>query len=169
VKDVYNKSGTIQSTKFTCDVVSPNVIPLYHAVNTILRSSGAPTYGYKHARVDDLRDVKAIVAVLLEQKVFSYTPGRDISVEAHLRAIPAVDLYCAGADALAQGNVLDRYVTMKLAHSAGEAGGLEQEHTSSGEGMDEESDGIFGTRELIWSFGDEGADGEQSDEFSIWE
>jgi hypothetical protein len=45
VKNVYNQSGTIQSTKFTCDIVSPNVIPLYHAVNSILHGSGAPSYG----------------------------------------------------------------------------------------------------------------------------
>jgi hypothetical protein len=175
VKSVYNQSGTIRSTNFTCEIVSPNVIPLHHAVNNVLQSSGAPTYGYKHARVDDQRDVKAIVSHLLEQKVFTYTPGRDVTTDKNLRAIPATDLYCKGVDALTEGDVLERYVRMKLAHKAGEAGGLEREHDSEGPGPDPEdedgeSGGIFGDREPTWTFGEEGDEGaEGGGEFSVWD
>jgi hypothetical protein len=50
VEDVYNASGTIQSSNFTLNVVSPNVS------RKVLESSGAPTYGYKHARVISLKN-----------------------------------------------------------------------------------------------------------------
>jgi hypothetical protein len=175
VKSVYNQSGTIRSTNFTCEIVSPNVIPLHHAVNNVLQSSGAPTYGYKHAQVDDQRDVRAIVSHLLEQKVFTYTPGRDVTTDKNLRAIPATDLYCKGVDALAEGDVLERYIRMKLAHKAGEAGGLEREQDSEVPGPDSEeedgeSGGIFGNREPTWSFGEEGDEGaEGGGEFSVWD
>jgi hypothetical protein len=175
VKSVYNQSGTIRSTNFTCEFVSPNVIPLHHAVNNVLQSSGAPTYGYKHAQVDDQRDVRAIVSHLLEQKVFTYTPGRDVTTDKNLRAIPATDLYCKGVDALADGDVLERYIRMKLAHKAGEAGGLEREQDSEVPGPDSEeedgeSGGIFGNREPTWSFGEEGDEGaEGGGEFSVWD
>jgi hypothetical protein len=156
VKDVYNASGTFQSTKFTCDVISPNVIPLHHATHTVLQSSGAPTYGYKHARVDDQRDVKAIVSHLLEQKVFSFTPGRDLSTDKNLRAIPATDLYSAGVDAIHEGDVLDRYVQTKLAHCAGAAGPLESDE---GESAEQGAEGIFGSQEPTWSFDQDGDEG----------
>jgi hypothetical protein len=156
VKDVYNASGTFQSTKFTCDIISPNVIPLHYATHTVLQSSGAPTYGYKHARVDDQRDVKAIVSHLLEQKVFTYTPGRDVSTDKNLRAIPATDLYSAGVDALHNGDVLDRYVQMKQSHLAGASGGLEVDEGDSAaaaaEGAEGAPEGLFGAQEPTWSF-----------------
>jgi hypothetical protein len=173
VKSVYNPTGTIRSTNFTCEIVSPNVIPLHHAVNNILQSSGAPTYGYKHARVDDQRDVRAIVSHLLEQKVFTYTPGRDVTTDTNLRAIPATDLYCKGADAIAEGDVLQRYIRMKLAHEAGEVGSLEQEQeVPAPDSVDEdgESGGLFGNREPTWTLGEEGYEGaEGGDEFSVWD
>jgi hypothetical protein len=156
VKDVYNASGTFQSTKFTCDVISPNVIPLHQASHKVLRSSGAPTYGYKHAQVDDERDVKAIVCHLLEQKVFTCTPGRDLSTDKNLRAIPATDLYSGGVDALHNGDVLDRYVQMKLAHLAGAAGELDgDEGDSAAAGAAEGGpEGLFGSQQPTWSFDD---------------
>jgi hypothetical protein len=155
VKDVYNASGTFQSTKFTCDVISPNVIPLHQASHKVLHSSGAPTYGYKHARVDDQRDVKAIVSHLLEQKVFSFTPGRDISTDKNLRAIPETDLYSAGVDAIHDGDILDRYVQSKLAHRAGAVGALEPEE---GESAEDGAEGLFGSQEPTWSFDQDGAE-----------
>jgi hypothetical protein len=161
VKDVYNASGTFQSTKFTCDVISPNVIPLHQASHKVLHSSGAPTYGYKHARVDDQRDVKAIVSHLLEQKVFSFTPGRDISTDKNLRAIPATDLYSAGVDAIHDGDILDRYVQSKLAHRAGAVGGLEPEE---GEFAEQGAEGLFGSQEPTWSFDQDGAE-----DFTLWD
>jgi hypothetical protein len=168
VKNVYNQSGTIQSTKFTCDIVSPNVIPLYHAVNAIMQSSGAPTYGYKHARVDDQQDVKTIVSHLLEQKVFTYTPGRDVATDKHLQAIPATDLYSSGADALSNADVLDRYKAMKMAHRAGELRGLEPEDASLVD-VEGELDGLLGTREPSWTLGEDGVDGEDSGDLSVWQ
>jgi hypothetical protein len=159
VKDVYNGSGTFQSTKFTCDVISPNVIPLHQASHKVLHSSGAPTYGYKHARVDDQRDVKAIVSHLLEQKVFKYSPGRDISTDKNLRAIPATDLYSAGVDELNVGDVLDRYVQAKLAHSAGAAGTVLEPKGGESAGADGGPEGLFGYEEPIWSFDQDEADG----------
>jgi hypothetical protein len=69
VKNLYNASGTIQSTKFTCEIISPNVIPLHHTRHNVLRTSGAPTYGYKHTKPDDMRDIRAIVSQLIEEKV----------------------------------------------------------------------------------------------------
>jgi hypothetical protein len=158
VKDVYNASGTFQSTKFTCDVISPNVIPLHQASHKVLHSSGAPTYGYKHARVDDERDVKAIVSHLLEQKVFKYSPGRDISTDKNLRAIPATDLYSAGVDELHVGDVLERYVQGKLAHLAGAAGGLEAEGAESA-AAEGGAEGLFGSQEPTWSFDEDGPEG----------
>jgi hypothetical protein len=171
VKSVYNPTGTIRSTNFTCEIVSPNVIPLHHAVNNILQSSGAPTYGYKHARVDDQRDVRAIVSHLLEQKVFTHTPGRDVTTDKNMRAIPATDLYCKGVDALAEGDVLERYVRMKLAHKAGEVGGLGGEDSEVlGPNSEGEDGGIFGNQEPTWTFGEEGEDdAEGGGEFSVWD
>jgi hypothetical protein len=156
VKDVYNASGTIQSTKFTCDVVSPNVIPLHHASRNVLASSGAPTYGYKHARVDDKRDVKAILNQLLEENVFSYTPRRESAENDNLRAIPGSDLYCAGVDAIHNGDVLERYVKRKLALRAGELGGLDEESGVAATAYDADSevdrlDGLFSSHEPMWS------------------
>jgi hypothetical protein len=158
VKDVYNASGTIQSTKFTCDIVSPNVIPLHHAARNILESSGAPTYGYKHARVDDKRDVKTILRQLLEEKVFSYTPGREAAAGENLRAIPSRDLYCTGVDAIQNGHVLERYVAKKAALSAGELQGLDQETGATGEYVDPVGglDGLFTSQEPMWAFEEEG-------------
>jgi hypothetical protein len=98
--------------------------------------------------------------MLLEQKVFKYSPGRDISTDKNLRAIPATDLYSAGVDELNVGDVLDRYVQAKLAHRAGaaEAGGLEPE---GGEPADAEqgAEGLFGSQEPIWSFEQDEAEG----------
>jgi hypothetical protein len=84
------------------------------------------------------------------------------------RAIPAKDLYSAGADALSNGNVLDRYITMKLAHKAGELGGLEPEQRLSGE-TEGDSDGLLGSREPSWTLGEQGGDGDDIDEFSFWD
>jgi hypothetical protein len=166
VKDMYNVSGSMQSTKFTCEVISPNVIPLHHAAQNVLRSSGAPTYGYKHSRVDDKRDVKAILQHLLKEKVFCYTPGREVEVSENIRAIPSKDLYSSGIAALNDGVVLARYVKKKLAQSAGEAGGVEdaiednEPVDADDDGEDHEQGGLFGSQEPEWSFGDseDGAD-----------
>jgi hypothetical protein len=157
VKDLYNTSGTIQSTKFTCEVVSPNVIPLHHASRNVLDSSGAPTYGYKHARVDDKRDVKAILGQLLEERVFSYNPGRQTTTNENLRAIPSKDLYCAGVDAIHNGDVIERYVKKKYALSAGELGAIDEDREAEDCEGDPEGglDGLFANREPTWSM-DEG-------------
>jgi hypothetical protein len=155
VKDLYNASGTFQSTKFTCDIVSPNVIPLHHASRNVLDSSGAPTYGYKHARVDDKRDVKAIVSHLLEEKVFSYTPERETSTSENLRAIPSTDLYSIGVEAIHNGDVLERYVRKKVALSAGELGVLNEGSGANADDVDpevHELEGLFSSDEPIWSF-----------------
>jgi hypothetical protein len=155
VKDVYNPSGTIQSSNFTLNIVSPNVIPLHHASRNVLESSGAPTYGYKHARVDDTRDIRAIVSQLLEEKVFCYTPGRETTIEEDLRSIPSTDLYCRGVDAIRGGVVLERYVQKKLALIAGELGGFDDEGGATSNDMDaacEEQEGLFSSREPRWSF-----------------
>jgi hypothetical protein len=151
VKDLYNASGTIQSTKFTCEVISPNVIPLHHARHNVLRTSGAPTYGYKHTKPDDKRDIKAIVAQLLEEKVFRYTPGRDQSTDENLRATPSRDLYCGGVDAIHKGDVLEKYVKRKLAHIAGEVADDGEETGDSNVSQDS----LFGEREVMWTMEDD--------------
>jgi hypothetical protein len=157
VKDVYNTSGTIQSSNFTLNVVSPNVIPLHHASRKVLESSGAPTYGYKHARVDDTRDIKAIVSQVLDEKVFCYTPGRETTIDEDLRSIPSTDLYSAGVDAIRGGVVLERYVLKKLALIAGELGGFDDEGGANDlDTASEEQDGLFSSREPRWSFDEEG-------------
>jgi hypothetical protein len=160
VEDVYNASGTIQSSNFTLNVVSPNVIPLHHAPRKVLESSGAPTYlsTYKHARVDDTRDIKAIVSQLLDEKVFCYTPGRETTIDEDLRSIPSTDLYCAGVDAIRGGVVLERYVQKKLALIAGELGGFDDEGAATSNDVDaasEEQEGLFSSREPRWSFDEE--------------
>jgi hypothetical protein len=158
VKDVYNTSGTIQSSNFTLNVVSPNVIPLHHASRKVLESSGAPTYGYKHARVDDTRDVKAIVSHLLDEKVFCYTPGRESTIDEDLRSIPSTDLYSTGVDAIRGGVVLERYIEKKLALIAGELGGFDDEGAANLNDVDaaiEEQEGLFSSREPRWSFDEE--------------
>jgi hypothetical protein len=155
VKDLYNASGTIQSTKFTCEVISPNVIPLHNARRSVLQSSRAPTYGYKHTQPDDKRDVMAIVSLLLEEKVFCYTPGRDISTDENLRAIPSRDLYWSGLEAIHKGDVLEKYVKKKLAHMAGDAAGIDGEITGAGDSdVSMDSDTLFGEREVMWSMDD---------------
>jgi hypothetical protein len=164
VKDMYNVSGSMQSINFTCEVISPNVIPLHHAAQNVLRSSGAPTYGYKHSRVDDKKDVKAILEHLLKEKVFCYTPGREVDVSENIRAIPSKDLYSTGFAALEAGHVLTSYVKKKLARSAGEAEGMEDVDDSDpvdvdDGGGDQEEGGIFGSQEPEWAFGeDDGVD-----------
>jgi hypothetical protein len=150
VKDLYNPSGTFQSTKFSCEVISPNVIPLHHASRNVLDSSGAPTYGSKHARVDDKRDVKAIVSQLLDENVFKYSPGRETMTNENLRAIPSTDLYSAGAEALYNGDVLERYVERKLALRAGDLGVFDEDREADDVGLDEHG-GLFASREPIWS------------------
>jgi hypothetical protein len=158
VKDVYNASGTLQSTNFTLNIVSPNVIPLHHASRNVLESSGAPTYGYKHARVDDTRDIKAIVSQLMDEKVFCYTPGRETTINEDLRAIPSTDLYCTGVDAIRGGGVLEQYVKKKLALIAGELGGFDDEGGTTSNDVDpanEEQDGLFSSREPRWSLDEE--------------
>jgi hypothetical protein len=153
VKDLYNASGTIQSTKFTCEIISPNVIPLHHARHNVLRTSGAPTYGYKHTQPDDQRDIRAIVSQLVEEKVFCYTPGRDLSTDENLRATPSRDLYCGGVDAIHNGDVLEKYVKKKLAHIAGEAVGIDG--GEAGTGDSDVMDSLFGEREVMWSMDDD--------------
>jgi hypothetical protein len=111
--------------------------------------------------------VKAIVSHLLEQDVFTYSPGRDMATDVHLRAIPATDLYGAGADAIANGDAVSRYIATKLAHRAGESGGLDPEHGPSGD-VGEGSDGLFSSREPTWSF-EEGTEGANSEGFSVWD
>jgi hypothetical protein len=158
VKDVYNTSGTIQSSNFTLNIVSPNVIPLHHASRKVLESSGAPTYGYKHARVDDTRDVKAIVSQLLDEKVFCYTPGRESTIDEDLRSIPSTDLYTTGVDAIRGGVVWERYIEKKLALIAGELGGFDDEGAANLNDVDaaiEEQEGLFSSREPRWSFDEE--------------
>jgi hypothetical protein len=155
VKDVYNASGTLQSTNLTVNIVSPNVIPLHHASRNVLESSGAPTYGYKHARVDDTRDIKAIVSQLMDEKVFCYTPGRETTINEALRAIPSTDLYCTGVDAIRGGGVLEQYVKKKLALIAGELGGFDDEGGATSNDVDpanEEQEGLFSSGEPRWSF-----------------
>jgi hypothetical protein len=60
-----------------------------------------------------------------DPETFSYTPGREAAAGENLRAIPSRDLYCTGVDAIRNGQ--------KVALSAGELEGLDQETGATGE------------------------------------
>jgi hypothetical protein len=96
VKDIYNPTGSMQSTKFTCETISPNVISLRKAAKGVLRSSGAPAWGYNHARVDDKRDIELIVEQLLKDDIFTFTPGRPSPITYKASR----DLYMDGINAM---------------------------------------------------------------------
>jgi len=48
MKVTYNPTGTLQSTQFTCDMVSPNILFLHGSTHRILETSEAPSGGYPH-------------------------------------------------------------------------------------------------------------------------
>jgi hypothetical protein len=84
----------------------------------------------------------------LEQKVFPFTSGRDISTDKNLRAISRQN--SAGVDAIEDSYILDRYAQMKLAHSAEAAGGLELEEDESAEqGAEGVTRGIISLENII--------------------
>jgi hypothetical protein len=113
VKDIYNPSVSMQSTKFTCETISPNVIALREAAKGVLRSSGAPTWGYNHARVDDKRDIELIVELLLKDDIFTFTPGRPSPITYKASR----DLYMDEINAMTGSEgVVKKYVAKKVAH-----------------------------------------------------
>jgi hypothetical protein len=138
IKDVYNPAGTMQSTRFTCQVISPNVISLRELGRNVLRSSGAPTGGYRHSAVDDKRDVRAIVTQLLKDKVFRFTPGRCTTAGSTHKIKPSRDLYMAGFEAISRGAVLGKYIAKKLAQAGG---GGDVDGILDGESDDESDEG----------------------------
>jgi hypothetical protein len=102
LKSTYNPTGTFQSTKFTCDVVSPNIMSLRNSTRGILQESGAPSGGYAHTHPDEHKDVFAILGQLLKEKVFQYNPGQRTSIETK----PSRDLYRDGVTALRTTDIL---------------------------------------------------------------
>ena len=125
IKRVYNPMGSIRSTKFTCERISPNVVSMRTSYRGVLKSSGAPDYGYKHSHVQDRHDVTAIFNLLVKEKVFTKTPGR-ISVVAPvddetdddlsdaetdtLALVPSTDTFMKGITALFSGEPVAKYV-----------------------------------------------------------
>jgi hypothetical protein len=101
----------------------------------IHKSSGAPTWGTKKSRVNDSYDVKAILATLVNEKVFRFAPGRVEAgpAGAPIRIKESLDLYRDGADAICAGEVLRKYVARK---KAAVEGGLVDEED------DDEEDGV---------------------------
>jgi hypothetical protein len=135
IKSVYNPCGSFQSTNFTCDIISRNIISFRQVILNIHKSSGAPTWGTKKSRVNDSYDVKAILATLVNEKVFRFAPGRVEAgpAGAPIRIKESLDLYRDGADAICAGEVLRKYVARK---KAAVEGGLVDEED------DDEEDGV---------------------------
>jgi hypothetical protein len=110
LKATYNPTGTFQSTKFTCDVVSPNIISLRTSTHGILQASAAPSGGYAHTHPDEHRDVFTILEQLLKEKVFQHNPGRRRTTKTK----PCRDLYMDGVTALCTTDILAKFVTKKI-------------------------------------------------------
>ena len=140
VKATYNPTGTFQSTKFTCDVVSPNIMSLRTSAHGVLHSSGAPSGGYKHTHPNERRDVFAILGQLLDGKVFRYNPGRRSVVDTKTSR----DLYMDGVTAVCTTDILARYVSKK-AQNREEPGDNTRSDTE-----DTENTGIFAENIELW-------------------
>jgi hypothetical protein len=147
LKSTYNPTGTFQSTKFTCDVVSPNIMSLRNSTRGILQESGAPSGGYAHTHPDEHKDVFAILGQLLKEKVFQYNPGQRTSIETK----PSRDLYRDGVTALCTTDILAKYVTKKIQRR-----GIPEDEVpkDTQEGEEEDpSTGAFSENLLSWDLG----------------
>jgi hypothetical protein len=155
VKDIYNPTGSMQSTKFTCETISPNVISLREAAKGVLRSSGAPTWGYNHARVDDKRDIELIVEQLLKDDIFTFTPGRPSPITYKASRDRYMD---AISPMTGSEGVVKKYVAKKVAQQAGIfieedlTFDLEMDHERNDE---EAAEGLFGDNIPEWNFDDD--------------
>lgn len=76
IKHDFNPRGSWQSREFHMETVSPNVNLCRDIRRQMMKSSGASTYGSKHAAVDISKDTELVIRVLLDNKVMCYTPGR---------------------------------------------------------------------------------------------
>ena len=117
VKRVYNQHGSIPSTDFTCDIISPNVMPMRESYRGILKSSGAPDWGYKRSRVEINKDIEMVVHELSKGRVFTYTPGR--TKLAGLPLVPDADTFMEGIEAIVTGDTIAKYVHAKLNDNGG--------------------------------------------------
>jgi len=159
LKSTYNPTGTFQSTKFTCNVVSPNIMSLRNSTHGILQESGAPSGGYAHTHPDDLRDVFAILGQLLKEKVFQYTPSQRTSIETK----PSRDLYSDGVMALCTTDILAKFITKKIQRRGIPGDEVLKGTTQEGEEEDPAT-GAFSENLLSWDLGT-GDDGRE--EFGI--
>jgi len=134
-KATYNPTGTFQSTQFTCDVVSPNIISLRDSTHQILEMSEAPSGGYAHTHPNDNKDVFAILGQLLKEKVFHHNPGRRNTNDTK----PSRDLYRDGVTALCTTDILAKYVAKKTQRHGipgdGAAADTQEEEENSGNGF----------------------------------
>ena len=115
VKRTYNQLGSFRSTEFTCNVISPNLMPLRDSYQGVLRSSGAHDWGYRHADVNARSDVLQVAKALVESRVFFHTAGRT-RVTASSNAemlIPSADTFMGGMEAFASSDSISRYVAKK--------------------------------------------------------
>jgi len=160
LKSTYNPTGTFQSTRFTCDVVSPNIMSLHNYTRGILWESGAPSGGYAHTHPDEHRDDFAILRQILREKVFQYSPGELISIETKLSR----DLYGDGVTALCTTAILAKFI-MKKIQRHGIPGDEVPKDTQEGE---EEcpSTGAFSKNLLSWDL-DTGDDSREQFEIEL--
>ena len=140
LKATYNPTGTFQSTQFTCDVVSPNIISLRDSTHQILETSEASSGGYTHTHPNDQKDVFAILGQLLKEKVFHYDPNRKRANDTK----PSRDLYQDGVTALCTTGILAKYI-MKKVQRHGIVGGEAPTGT-------EEEEGDAGNRDYSENF-----------------
>jgi hypothetical protein len=157
LKATYNPTGTFQSTNFTCDVVSPNIISLRTSTHGILQASEAPSGGYTHKHPDEHRDIFAILGQLLKEKVFQYNPGRRRANNTK----QSRDLYMNGVTALCTTDILAKYVTKKIQRY-----GIPEDEAPKDTQEEEEDPSSGDYLENLWSW-DFGTGDDGGEEFGI--
>ena len=116
VKRTYNQLGSLRSTNFTCDVISPNLMPLRDSYQAVLKSSGAHDWGYRHSKVDAKIDIRTIADdMMVKERIFVRTPGR-IKTDASSAArqlVPRKDTFMEGMKVLVAGDSIVKFTTRK--------------------------------------------------------
>ena len=116
LKRTYNQLRSLRSTNFTCDVISPNLMPLRDSYQAVLKSSGAHDWGYRHSKVDAKIDIRTIADdMMVKERIFVRTPGR-IKTDASSAArqlVPRKDTFMEGMKVLVAGDSIVKFTTRK--------------------------------------------------------
>ena len=90
---------------FLCNHISPSMMMFHQLKRKMTAETEAPTYGYKSARVNTMRDIRVAAERILDQGICRYRRDRGVVTD-----VEVVDLHGKGLIAIGSTAIIQKYI-----------------------------------------------------------